>query len=72
MTHNATLCLERPVNRHPGVGAMLVGVFTWLLDYYAVYRQRRELLALDDRTLKDIGISRADAFREGSKPFWRP
>lgn len=33
-------------------------------------RSRRELLALDDHMLKDIGISRADAVREGSKPFW--
>lgn len=36
------------------------------------HRSRRDLLALDDRMLKDIGISRADAFREGDKPFWRP
>lgn len=34
-------------------------------------RQRKALLALDDRLLKDIGISRADAVREGGKPFWR-
>lgn len=36
------------------------------------YRSRRDLLTLDDRMLKDIGISRADAVREGDKPFWRP
>ncbi len=72
MIHNATLCLERPVNRRPGVGILLVGMLAWLLDHYAVYRQRRTLLALDDRMLKDIGISRADALREGNKPFWRP
>lgn len=34
-------------------------------------RQRRDLLELDDRLLKDIGISRADARREGGKPFWK-
>ncbi len=34
-------------------------------------RERRALLALDDHLLKDIGLSRADAVREGSKPFWR-
>ncbi len=32
---------------------------------------RRELLGLDARTLRDIGISRADAVREADKPFWR-
>lgn len=34
-------------------------------------RQRRQLLALNDHQLQDIGISRADAVGEGSKPFWR-
>lgn len=36
------------------------------------YRQRRTLLELNDHMLKDIGVSRADAEREGYKPFWRP
>lgn len=34
-------------------------------------RERRLLSALDDRALRDIGISRVDAARECSKPFWR-
>ena len=34
-------------------------------------RQRRALLALDAHLLKDIGLSQADALREGSKPFWK-
>lgn len=34
-------------------------------------RQRRALLALDDHLLQDIGLSRADAVREGRKPFWK-
>lgn len=34
--------------------------------------QRRRLLALDERALKDIGVSRAEALTEGGKPFWRP
>ncbi len=33
--------------------------------------QRRQLAKLDDRMLKDIGLSRADVNREISKPFWR-
>lgn len=32
---------------------------------------RRQLLTLDDRMLRDIGISRADAVNEAGKPFWR-
>lgn len=31
---------------------------------------RRELLALDDRILKDIGVTRAEALFEGQKHFW--
>jgi uncharacterized protein YjiS (DUF1127 family) len=36
-------------------------------------RQRErlgELALLDDRLLKDIGVSREDALREAAKPFW--
>ena len=34
-------------------------------------RQRRQLATLDDRMLKDIGITRIEANREIAKPFWR-
>jgi len=33
--------------------------------------QRRHLSGMNDRMLKDVGISRADAVREASKPFWQ-
>jgi uncharacterized protein YjiS (DUF1127 family) len=34
-------------------------------------RSRRELVLLDDRSLRDIGLTRYDAVREARKPFWR-
>jgi uncharacterized protein YjiS (DUF1127 family) len=34
-------------------------------------RDRRELARLDDRMLKDIGITRADALYASEKPFWK-
>jgi uncharacterized protein YjiS (DUF1127 family) len=34
-------------------------------------RTRRQLLMLDDRLLKDMGITRLDAQSEAEKPFWR-
>ena len=35
------------------------------------YRQRRQLLEMDDRELKDIGITREQAEQEGRKPLWK-
>jgi uncharacterized protein YjiS (DUF1127 family) len=34
-------------------------------------RERAELAALDERTLADIGLTRADAEFLVNKPFWR-
>jgi uncharacterized protein YjiS (DUF1127 family) len=42
-----------------------------LLRWHELARQRRALLALDDRMLKDVGVTRADAEHEASRPFWR-
>ncbi len=41
-----------------------------LLRWQELVRQRRALLKMDDRMLKDIGISRADALREAGRRFW--
>ncbi len=41
-----------------------------LLRWQELAQQRRRLLAMDDRMLKDIGITRADATREAARPFW--
>jgi len=35
------------------------------------WRQRQQLLELDDRLLADIGLSRRDAQMEARKPFWK-
>jgi len=34
-------------------------------------RQRAALKNLDDRMLKDIGLTREQAMREARKPFWK-
>ena len=47
--------------------AALRPILTWLERA----RQRQALLALDEWTLKDIGLTRADVTREGEKPFWQ-
>jgi uncharacterized protein YjiS (DUF1127 family) len=33
-------------------------------------RQRRALAELDERLLRDIGVTSAQARREAAKPFW--
>jgi uncharacterized protein YjiS (DUF1127 family) len=43
-----------------------------LLDAWSERRrQRRALLEVSEHMLKDIGIGRGEAYREGCKPFWR-
>ncbi|HXQ42499.1 MAG TPA: DUF1127 domain-containing protein [Candidatus Udaeobacter sp.] len=53
----------------------VVGLFTRAIDSLEEWRirarERRQLSALSDAMLKDIGISRADASTEFEKPFWR-
>ena len=35
------------------------------------YQTRRDLLRMEDYLLKDIGINRSDALKEGTKAFWK-
>ena len=42
----------------------------WLVRSIERSRQRAQLSDLDERLLEDIGVTRADAEREASKPFW--
>ncbi len=47
----------------------LMAAVEWI-EAYAQYRfQRRELLSLNERLLKDIGLSRTDAERIARIPF---
>jgi uncharacterized protein YjiS (DUF1127 family) len=41
-----------------------------LLGWWELAQQRHRLLSMDDRMLKDIGLTRADALQEGMRPFW--
>jgi uncharacterized protein YjiS (DUF1127 family) len=60
---------------NPTLSADLKQVIELALERVLVWidraRQRRQLLALNDLELRDIGISRYDAIKEGDKPFWR-
>ncbi len=51
--------------------AILRVICVWL-ERARSRRALRELAELDGCRLADIGLSRQDALREASKPFWRP
>jgi uncharacterized protein YjiS (DUF1127 family) len=53
------------------VDGKLEGLVDTLLIWQARHKDRMHLMSLDDRLLRDIGISAADVDREASKPFWR-
>jgi uncharacterized protein YjiS (DUF1127 family) len=54
-----------------GVSAAVRTALDHAATYYARYRQRRALASLSDPMLKDLGLSRGEAYREAAKPFWR-
>lgn len=67
-----------PASVRFGHGASKGSASSWqqFVELLAVWAQRartrRELAALDERLLQDIGLRRGDALHEASKPFWRP
>jgi uncharacterized protein YjiS (DUF1127 family) len=62
--------VPRPAEHRSG-RRWLVGLCDLVLTWHERARQRRQLMAMDDHQLRDIGISRADALGEGLQPFWR-
>ncbi len=42
----------------------------WLRSTKHTVVTRRQLAEMDERMLSDIGVSRADALDEASRPFW--
>ena len=59
-------CDHRGVLHH-----LLVRIGSEVGDWRRRSRDRRELAAMSDRSLRDIGLTRYDATYEASKPFWR-
>ena len=47
------------------------GFVDMVLAWQARANERRHLAEMDPRILADIGLNRADALHEASKPFWR-
>jgi uncharacterized protein YjiS (DUF1127 family) len=49
----------------------LVRIGEALLAWHDRARERRALVELSEDMLRDIGVSRADAYHEAARPFWR-
>lgn len=47
-----------------------VGFFHRVMDMIALHKQRRDLARLDDRALRDIGVTRNEAEAESTRPAW--
>lgn len=58
------------ISREGGATSVLQRWLLHPLRWYELARQRRELAALTDGDLKDIGLSRADILAESERPFW--
>jgi uncharacterized protein YjiS (DUF1127 family) len=48
-----------------------MSAFNRIREWHRRIRDRRELAGLGERMLQDIGITRAEAVAQASKPFWR-
>ncbi|MBN9560280.1 MAG: DUF1127 domain-containing protein [Alphaproteobacteria bacterium] len=59
-----TPCLQQASRRQSAIG--------WLREGWRRRRTRLYLTQLDERMLKDIGVTRVEAAREAAKPFWLP
>ena len=72
--HGSELFAQKPLPRRlgPRLAVWTRRGIELVLSWQEVARQRRALLALNEHMLKDIGITRADAEREASRPFWDP
>lgn len=61
-TTNVTYIPARPAPAQTGIGKFL--------QMLAVRKTRKQLAEVDDHILEDIGISRAAAEFEASRPLW--
>lgn len=49
----------------------VIRAFRFLARCYDRYLQRLDLSELSDEALEDIGVTRREATRESTRPFWR-
>jgi uncharacterized protein YjiS (DUF1127 family) len=65
-----TISLHLTVQGHRGL--RWSDVKRQVAEWWNLARSRYDLESLDDRCLRDIGMSRCTADFESAKPFWMP
>ena len=68
-SQNSSFSLRR--SRASGRLGIVVTLFEFVGTWQDRRRQRHALARLDDRMLRDIGLTTVDVDAELSKPFWR-
>lgn len=66
--------IEKPVENSvhvPAPSQVFGKIMDTLYSWQERSRLRSQLRGLDDHFLKDMGIGKADAYDEYSKPFWK-
>jgi uncharacterized protein YjiS (DUF1127 family) len=63
---------RRLFSRHGGLACLGRAAIRGVLFWMERSRQRRALAELDDRLLRDIGLTREEALQERANPFWKP
>lgn len=71
LTHSLGIPVNGEANPFRRLGDLIGHIADTLRTWRVRDRQRRELRELDDATLKDIGLTRAQANFAADKPFWR-
>lgn len=56
----------------PSPIVLIIRFFNTLITWQQRIEERRQLLEMSDRMIRDIGLNRNDILREANKPFWRP
>jgi uncharacterized protein YjiS (DUF1127 family) len=62
---------EAPAVPAPELASRLREARQWAVTLYQRARQRRALASLDERLLRDVGITPEQARSEANKPFWQ-
>ena len=62
--------VQKPLSQWK-VEIVLIKLFHRLMRWSERHQQRKQLARMSDHMLKDIGISRRDAWQEAQKPFWK-